>query len=362
MSMTYGQKVKMTVFGQSHSEEIGVIIEGLPKGIKIDFDYVKKYLSRRAPGKNAYSTPRKEADEPIFETGLNGDITTGEPLKVVIKNTNTRSNDYDNIRFLPRPGHADYTAYIKENGKNDVRGGGAFSGRMTAPIVIAGAIASSILLTKGICFGAHILSIKNESDLPFDSVNVTADELEKIKEKDFPVIDDERGRRMIQTVLSAKEQGDSVGGVVECAAVGLPAGIGSPMFDGLENLISRAVFAVPAVKGIEFGSGFEGSKIFGSENNDEFTVRDGEIKTVTNNHGGILGGISSGMPLVFRVAFKPTPSISKPQQSVNLKTKQVQTLEIKGRHDPCIVPRAVPVIEAVTAFCILDILESEEKI
>lgn len=362
MSMTYGDKIRMTVFGQSHSEEIGVIIEGLPKGILIDFDYVKEYLSRRAPGKNEYSTPRKEADEPIFETGIDGNQTTGEPIRVIIKNTNTRSKDYDNIRFLPRPSHADFTAYIKENGKNDVSGGGAFSGRMTAPIVIAGAIASSILRENGIEIGAHILSIKDENDLCFDSVNVTGEDFKSIKTKSFPVINDESGKRMIETILSAKESGDSVGGVIECAATGIPAGIGEPMFDGLENKISRAVFAVPAIKGIEFGSGFDGTRLYGSENNDEFTVKNGIIKTVTNNHGGILGGISSGMPIVFRVAFKPTPSISKPQQSVNLKTMKKETLEIKGRHDPCIVPRAVPVIEAVTAFCILDIMESEGRL
>lgn len=362
MSMTYGENIKMTVFGQSHSEEIGVVIEGLPKGTEIDFSLIKEYLSRRAPGKNEYSTPRKEADEPIFETGVSGNIATGEPLRVVIKNTNTRSSDYEKIKDLPRPGHADFTAFIKENGKNDVRGGGAFSGRMTAPIVIAGAVAVSILKKSGIEIGAHILSVKNEKDLCFDSVNVSADELNEIKKKPFPVIDDEAGKRIIDTILSAKEQGDSVGGVIECAVVGLPAGIGSPMFDGLENIISRAVFAIPAVKGIEFGSGFSGSEMTGSENNDEFTVADGNIKTVTNNHGGILGGISSGMPLVFRAAFKPTPSISKPQQSVNLKTNKVETLEIKGRHDPCIVPRAVPVIEAITAFCLLDIMKGEGRI
>ena len=360
--MTYGEKIKMTVFGQSHSEEIGVIIEGLPKNTEIDFDYIKAYLERRAPGRNAYSTPRKESDEPIFKSGLDGNITTGEPLKVVIRNTNTRAKDYDNIRLLPRPSHADYTAYVKENGKNDIRGGGAFSGRMTAPIVIAGAIASYILEKKGITFGAHILSIKDEKDIAFDSVNITADGLNEIKKKAFPVIDDEAGKRMIYTIMSAKENGDSVGGVIECAAVGLPVGLGGPMFDGLENIISKAVFAVPAVKGIEFGSGFSGSFMFGSENNDEFTVENGTIKTVTNNHGGILGGISSGMPLVFRAAVKPTPSIAKPQQSVNLETMEPETLIINGRHDPCIVPRAVPVIETVTAFCILDRLESEGKL
>jgi len=362
MSMTCGENIKMTVFGQSHSDEIGVLIDGLPKGIAVDFNLIKEYLSRRAPGKNEYSTPRKEADEPIFETGLENGITTGDTVKAVIKNTNTRSSDYEKIKALPRPGHADFTAYIKENGKNDVRGGGAFSGRMTAPIVIAGAIAASILKKNGIEIGAHILKIKDIEDSSFDFVNVGKDVLDEIKKKDFPVIDCKAGKRMIDTILSAKGQGDSVGGIIECAALGLPAGIGSPMFDGLENIISRAVFAVPAVKGIEFGSGFAGSGLFGSENNDAFTVSDGKIKTVTNNHGGILGGISSGMPLVFRVAVKPTPSISKPQQSVNLLTMKEETLEIIGRHDPCIVPRAVPVIEAITAFCLLDIMKGEGRI
>ncbi|MBE6835428.1 MAG: chorismate synthase [Ruminococcaceae bacterium] len=362
MSMTYGENVKMTVFGQSHAEKIGVIIEGLPKGTEIDFDYIKNCLSRRAPGKNAYSTPRKEADEPIFESGVENGVTTGEEIKVVIKNTNTRSSDYEKLKLVPRPGHADYTAFVKENGNYDVRGGGAFSGRMTAPLVIAGAIASSILKRRGIEIGAHILKIRDISDSSFDSVAVSEEELETVKNKEFPVIDDKTGERMIEEILGAKAEGDSVGGVIECAVVSFPAGIGSPMFDGLENVISRAVFAVPAVKGIEFGSGFSGSGMLGSENNDAFTVENGKIKTVTNNHGGILGGISSGMPLVFRVAVKPTPSISKKQQSVNLKTLESETLEITGRHDPCIVPRAVPVIEAVTAFCLYDLMRGEGKI
>jgi chorismate synthase len=360
--MTYGENIKMTVFGQSHSEEIGVIIEGIPKGTKIKIELIKDYLSRRAPGKNEYSTPRKEPDEPIFEQGIENDVTTGEAIKVVIKNTNTRSSDYETIRLLPRPGHADFTAFVKENGKNDVSGGGAFSGRMTAPLCIAGAVALSILKENGIEIGAHILKIKDVPDSSFDSVNIEAGELEEIKKKPFPVIDDKAGEDMIKTILSAKSKGDSVGGIVECAVVGLPAGIGSPMFDGLENIISKAVFAIPAVKGIEFGSGFKGSEMFGSENNDAFTVKDGKIKTVTNNHGGILGGISSGMPLVFRTAFKPTPSISLPQQSVNLETMQEETLEIKGRHDPCVVSRAVPAVEAVAAFCILDIMKGEGRI
>lgn len=362
MSMTYGETIKMTVFGESHASEIGVVIEGLPKGTEIDFDYIDSYLLRRAPGRNAYSTPRKEADRPIFESGLENGKTDGKPLRVVIKNTNTRPSDYERLKTVPRPSHADFTAYIKENGKNSVSGGGAFSGRMTAPIVIAGAICSQILLSKGIEIGAHIYKIKDIPDASFDSVNVKAEQLRAVKSRAFPVLDEKAGERMIERILEAKAQGDSVGGIVECAVVGLPAGVGSPMFDGLENLISRAVFAIPAVKGVEFGSGFEGSGLFGSENNDAFTVENGEIKTVTNSHGGILGGISSGMPIVFRAAFKPTPSIAKPQQSVNLETKETEILEIKGRHDPCIVPRAVPVVEAVTAFAITDILNSEGKL
>lgn len=359
MSMTYGKRIKMTVFGQSHSEEIGVTIEGLRKGIRLDEDYIRSYLLRRAPGRNAYSTPRKEADEPIFVSGVENSVTTGEPLTAVIRNTNTKSSDYDKLRLVPRPSHADFAAYIKENGKNDVRGGGSFSGRMTAPIVLAGAIASLVLREKGIEIGAHISKIRTVWDRKLDEVNVTGEQLTEIKKKDFPVIDDEKGHQMIEQILSAKRDGDSVGGIIECAVTGLKAGIGEPMFDGLENIISKAVFAVPAVKGIEFGSGFAGTELFGSENNDPFTVKNGEIKTTTNNHGGILGGISSGMPLIFRVAIKPTPSIAKPQQSVNLETKTTETLEIGGRHDPCIVPRAVPVIETITAFALLDEMESE---
>lgn len=360
MSMTYGNRIKMTVFGQSHSDAIGVTIEGLPSGIKLDMDFINAFLKRRAPGQNAYSTPRKEEDKPVFISGVVDGKTVGSPVTAIIENKNTKSSDYEKLRNLPRPSHADFTAFIKENGKNDIRGGGSFSGRMTAPLVIAGAIAMQILNEKGIFIGAHIDRIHGIFDDRFSDINVSKTDFFNVQSKSFPVINDEKGREMIDEILKAKAEKDSVGGVIECAVTGLNAGTGEPMFDGLENIISRAIFAIPAVKGIEFGNGFECADLFGSENNDEFTINNKKIETVTNNHGGILGGISSGMSIVFRVAVKPTPSIGRPQKTVNLETMTKETLEIGGRHDPCIVPRAVPVVEAVTAFALLDMIESEQ--
>jgi len=359
--MSLGNTVKMTVFGQSHSEEIGVIIEGIEKNTEIDIDIIRQFLLRRAPGRNEYSSPRKEPDEPVIISGLDGNKTNGEPLKIVIRNTDKRATDYENTRFVPRPSHADYAAFVKYGKESFVSGGGFFSGRMTAPMVIAGAVACFALKKMGIEIGAHIYSIADIHDKAFDSVNVSPNELIKIRSKTFPVTDDSAGEKMREAIISAKRQGDSLGGVVECAVSNLPAGIGSPIFNGIESEISRAVFSIPAVKGIEFGSGFHGSSLRGSENNDPFDIKDGKVITVTNNHGGILGGISSGMPIIFRASFKPTPSISIPQQSVNLLTHEREILTVSGRHDPCIVPRAVPVIEAVTAFVIYDMIETEKR-
>lgn len=327
MSSTYGTKIKISIFGQSHSEAIGVTIDGLPAGIAIDMEALQAFLDRRAPGQSRYTTQRKEADRPEFLSGLTGNVTCGAPVTAIIRNTNVRSADYDNIRDIPRPGHADYTAHVKYGGFEDVRGGGHFSGRLTAPLCIAGGIIKQILKTKDIELHAEIKEIGGDAEDPFSAID------------------------------RAREKGDSVGGIIECTVTGLPAGLGEPMFDGLENKIAQAVFAIPAVKGIEFGRGFEAARILGSQNNDEFYYDDKEqVKTRTNNHGGILGGISSGMPVIFQVAIKPTPSISVPQKSVSFSERQEAELRIKGRHDPCIVPRAVPCIEAAAAIAVYDLM------
>lgn len=357
MSSTYGNKVKISIFGQSHSEAIGVVIDGIPAGIKIDFDKVYSFMERRSPGRYIYSTQRKEKDMPNILSGIVDNITCGAPICAYISNTDTRSKDYDKLKDIPRPGHADYTAYIKYNGANDIRGGGHFSGRLTAPLCFAGSICIQILEQRGINIGAHILKIKDVYDLYFDPVNIDIDSLLEVKSKEFPTIDDKSGERMKEAIDNARRDLDSVGGIIECAAIGLPVGIGEPIFDGIENNIAKIVFGIPAVKGIEFGIGFKATDLKGSENNDSFYYNSCcNVKTYTNNHGGILGGISSGMPLIFRVAFKPTPSIAKSQKSINLSEKKDTSLEITGRHDPCIVPRAVPVVEACCAIALLDLI------
>lgn len=353
-----GDKFKVTVFGQSHSAEIGATIEGLPVGFCPDVERVYAFMERRAPGRDRFSTKRKEADIPEIVSGLVDGKACGSPLTAVIKNSDQRSGDYENLKLVPRPGHADYTAYVKYDGNNDIRGGGQFSGRMTAPLCFAGALALQILEEKGINIGAHIESIYNVKDDRFMPCDVNKESLDAIKAKDFPVINDFVRIKMEAEIDRARVNGDSVGGVIECAITGMPVGVGGPLFGGIEGEMSKNIFAVPAVKGIEFGAGFSATGMFGSENNDEFYYDGDKVKTKTNNSGGILGGISNGMPIIFRVAIKPTPSISKEQKSINLKTKESENLVVKGRHDPCIVKRAVPVIEAVAAITILNMMES----
>lgn len=354
-----GNRFKVTVFGQSHSAEIGATVEGLPAGFKPDMEKVYAFMERRAPGRDRFSTPRKEADMPEIVSGIVDGVSCGAPLTAIIKNQNQKSGDYEKLKQVPRPGHADYTAYMKYGGNNDIRGGGQFSGRMTAPLCFAGALAIQILEEKGIYIGAHIESVHGVCDNRFSATDVTKVELDAVKEKDFPVICDDIREKMEAEIDRARENLDSVGGVIECAVTGLPVGVGGPLFGGIEGAISKDIFAVPAVKGIEFGAGFGVSTMRGSENNDSFYFDGDTVKTKTNNAGGILGGISNGMPVIFRVAIKPTPSISKEQETVNLKTKTAEKLVVGGRHDPCILKRAVPVIEAVTAICILNMLEND---
>ena len=353
-SILTGKNIRISVFGQSHSKAIGAVIDGLPAGFRIDNDKVKSFTDRRAPGRAKFATARKEADTAVVLSGLVDGVTCGAPLGMLIENADTRSGDYENLRRVPRPAHADYAAAVKYNGFQDVAGGGHFSGRLTAPLCYAGAICLQILEQRGVQIKAHIASVGDIADTPFDPVEIPNVD---IAAKAFPVLSDEQGAKMQAEIERARMACDSVGGVIECAVTGLPAGLGEPMFDGVENQLAKNLFAVPAVKGLEFGSGFAGTRLRGSQNNDAFTVdADGQIRTETNNHGGILGGITSGMPILFRVAVKPTPSIAQPQKSVNLDTKASEELVIRGRHDPCIVPRAVPVFEAVAAAVLLDFL------
>ena len=349
MSSIYnGAVLRLSVFGQSHAEAVGMTLEGLPAGLPVDPDALQSFLNRRAPGRNDWSTSRREEDCPEFLCGLKDGKTCGAPLTAIIRNRNTRSSDYEQLRCLPRPGHADYTAQLRYGGFQDVAGGGHFSGRLTAPLCIAGGILLQLLKAKGIRVEARIRAIAGiRDDSPFT---------ESVAEKDFPTVSDEAGEQMKAAIQAARAEGDSVGGIVECVIRGVPGGLGSPMFDGVENRIARLAFAIPAVKGIEFGSGFQAAAMRGSENNDPYIVEDGHVVTCTNHAGGILGGITTGMPVVFRVAVKPTPSIASPQQTVNLDTMQPETLRIGGRHDPCIVPRAVPVVEAVAAIAVADLI------
>ncbi len=348
MGSSYGENIRLTIFGQSHSPAIGMTLDGIPAGHIIDMERLKCFMARRAPGNSELSTPRKEADEPEFLSGIKDNTTCGAPITAIIRNNNTRSSDYDELKARPRPGHADYTAQVKYYGAQDHAGGGHFSGRLTAPLCIAGGIALQLLDDEGIHVWSRIYSIggiKDNGELETD-----------ISDKPFPTVDDEKAGLMKARILKAKEELDSVGGVVECKLTGLPAGLGDPMFMGMENRIAQIVFGIPAVKGLEFGSGFAAADMTGSENNDAFCINDGRIETLTNNCGGILGGITDGMPLVFRAAFKPTPSIGKEQRTVNLEKMEEVSLSVKGRHDPCIVPRAVPVVEAAAALAIYDAL------
>lgn len=368
MSSNFGNKIKFSVFGQSHGRAIGILIDGLPAGEKIDLKELDKFLERRRPGKNALSTQRKEADKPIFLSGVKNIeneneylITCGAPLCAIIENSDAHSGDYKEILDKPRPGHADYTAFIKWHGEADMRGGGHFSGRLTAPLCVAGGIAKQILARKNIYIGAHlaeVAGVRDDNFFNFNLNNLNFDLFNKIAGKNFPVINDEAGEKMQNEILKAAGEGDSVGGIIECAAVNVPAGLGEPMFDGVENQLAKILFGIPAVKGVEFGAGFNASRMRGSENNDEFKINKdlNKIITLTNNSGGILGGITNGMPIIFNVAIKPTPSISKLQKTISLSKRENTELIIKGRHDPCVAHRAVPVIEAVTACVLLDML------
>ncbi len=352
MSSSFNGNIKFTIFGQSHSPAIGVTVEGLPAGFEPDMSELARFMQRRAPGRNEFSTPRSEADVPEFISGLFDGRLCGTPLTAIIKNTNTRSGDYSELKYKPRPGHADFTAGERYNDAQDYTGGGHFSGRLTAPLCIVGGLCLQLLKAEGITVITRIAELGGVAD---------KGEICSTAGKPFPVVDDECGEKMKTAILSAKENGDSIGGVIECAVLGCPAGVGDPMFGGMENRISTLVFGIPAIKGIEFGAGFGAAKMLGSENNDPFAVENGNIITKTNNCGGILGGITTGMPVVFRAAVKPTPSIAIEQNTVDLRTMENTKLTVHGRHDPCIVPRAVPCIEAAAAIAVYDALLEKRK-
>ena len=360
MSSTFGKNLHISVFGGSHTEAIGVVIDGLPAGETIDQDALLRQMARRAPGRDKSSTPRKESDIPRILCGLLDGVTTGAPLCLIIENTNIRSKDYSDLKIHPRPGHADYTAFVRYGGHNDIRGGGHFSGRLTACLVAAGGIARQILQRRGILIGAHALQIGPVFDRRFDPVSISPEELIRLSETYFALLDPEKESAMRDVIEEARMAQDSIGGIVECAVTGLPAGLGSPMFDGVENVLGAALFGVPAVKGVEFGDGFGVAALHGSENNDPFTYgEDGKVKTLTNHAGGVLGGITTGMPLVFRCAVKPTSSISRAQHTIDLSRGCDDTLSVHGRHDPCIVPRAIPVVEGVAAMSLLDMMSGQ---
>jgi len=352
MSSTYGEHLKLTIFGQSHGPAIGMTLDGIPAGQRVEPDVLQSFLNRRAPGQNDWSTPRREEDKPDFLSGLIDGYTCGAPIAAVIHNKNTRSGDYSQLKDCPRPGHADYTAHIKYGGYQDAAGGGHFSGRLTAPLCIAGGLCLQWLEAMGIQIKAHIVSIGTVEDVSFDSLTP---QLDKIRDS-FPVLSEEAELQMKALIADARSRQDSVGGIIECAVIGLSAGLGEPMFGGVESKIAQIVYGIPAVKGVEFGLGFQSTRIPGSENNDPFAYSQGNVVTISNNAGGILGGISTGMPVIFRVAIKPTPSIARPQQTISLSSGSSYVLEIQGRHDPCIVPRAVPVLEAATAIAIYDLI------
>jgi chorismate synthase len=352
MSSTYGENLKLSIFGQSHGAAIGMTLDGIPAGLPVDLEELQAFLNRRAPGQNDWSTPRREEDRPEFLSGLLDGYACGSPIAAIIRNNNTRSGDYNNLKDCPRPGHADYTAQIKYGGFQDSAGGGHFSGRLTAPLCIAGGLCKQWLAERGIQIGAHISIIAGNYDEHFDDIHP---ELNQVR-KDFPVLTEEAAIAMKQAITEARADGDSVGGEIECAITGLPAGVGEPMFGGIESRIAQIIYGIPAVKYLEFGGGLAAAYEFGSSFNDPFIVENENFRTETNNAGGILGGISNGMPVIFRVGIKPTPSISKPQQSISLNGMNEVMLEVKGRHDPCIVPRAVPVVEAAAAIAIFDLI------
>lgn len=362
MAANFGKNYKISLFGESHGVALGVNIDGIPAGTKLDLEFIKEEMKRRAPGKSKLTTPRIEKDEFEILSGFFNGVTTGTPLAMIVRNNDQRSKDYSELKKKPRPGHADWSGINRYDGYNDIRGSGHFSGRITASIVFAGAIAKQLLQEKGILIGAHIKSLKDIKDRDFEEKDINLKKINKLRKMVLPTLSENIAIEMENVIMKAREEGDSLGGIVEIMVKGMKAGIGDPFFESIESEISRMMFSIPSVKGVEFGAGFDITRMTGYEANDEmYFDENGEIKSYTNNNGGIIGGITTGMPINFCVAIKPTASISKAQKTVNLETKKNDILEVKGRHDPVIVPRAIVVLEAATAIVILDrIMESKK--
>lgn len=349
--------MRYSIFGESHGPAIGVVLEQVPPGLVLDREAISKEMARRAPGKSPLSTARKEADVPEILSGVFNGKTTGTPLCAIIHNSDHHSKDYAKTRFLARPSHGDYTGFVRYQGCNDYRGGGHFSGRLTAPLVFAGAVAKQLLAQRGITVGAHISQIGTVKDKSFADTQLTPTLFQTLSEKAFPTVDDQAGAAMQAEILQAREELDSIGGAIQCAVLGLPVGVGSPDLGcNVEGVLAQHLFAVPAVKGISFGAGFAFASMRGSAANDPFYMDGGQVKTRTNHSGGVNGGISNGMPVLFQVAIRPTPSIGQEQNTINFSTMEDAKLTIQGRHDPCIVHRAVPVIEAAAALAICELL------
>ncbi len=355
MSSTYGENLKLSIFGQSHGKAIGMVMDGIPAGLAVDENALADFMARRMPGSSTYVTARKEPDKVVFLSGIVDGCTCGAPIAAVIENADNQTSDYAALKNTPRPGHADFTAQVKYHGFQDAAGGGHFSGRLTAPLCVAGGLCKQWLEEMGVSVGAHIIQVGNAHGRYFNPINPQLDQIGQL----FPTLCVESSEAFQQVITQAKKDGDSVGGKIECAVTGVPAGLGDPMFGGVENRIAQAVYAIPAVKAVGFGCGEGFASLYGSESNDAFTMHDGRMATETNHCGGILGGITTGMPVIFDVTFKPTPSVAKPQKTVDLRSGEAVTVEINGRHDPCIALRAVPVVEAAAAIAIYDmILES----
>lgn len=359
MQSEWGHVLRVTVFGASHEPELGVRIEHLPKGLSIDTQALQAFLNRRASDGGVGKTARREPDRIVIRSGLSDGRTDGTPFVAVIENKNIDSAPYDAYRDVPRPSHIDYPARLRFGEDVDLRGGGHFSGRMTAAYCIAGGIAKQQLERRGVAIAAHLRSVGDVSDVPFDSVHPDPTVLKAVSEKPFPVLDDARGAQMREKIQAVQAQDDSIGGVIECIVTGFPKGVGSPLFCGIDSRLSELLFAVPAMRGVAFGSGFDAANMTGSLHNDPYVLENGTVRTETNFHGGLIGGISTGMPIVFSAAIKPASGIALPQRTLNLKTGEQTELTVRGRHDACIAVRAVPVIEAVAALAMYDILLEE---
>lgn len=362
MISNYGNKVRITISGESHGPTIEAILSGIPAGEKIDLNEIDVQMSRRAPGRDNTSTPRKESDKPKFISGIVDGVTNGEDIHIVIENSNTHSSDYDDLKFTPRPNHADYPAHVKYNGEADMRGSGHFSGRLTAPLTAAGAVCRQVLKKRGITIGGHVYNIGDVFDIAFNGVSIDENTLNDLSSRYFSTLSADAEKDMREYILDAANDGDSIGGSVEVAVTGMPVGIGNHMFGGVENIISSVVYGVPAVKGVSFGAGFDFAFLRGSEANDPYYYDNGVVKTATNNCGGIVGGMTTGMPIIVKAALKPTPSIFKEQNTVNLQSGEDTILKVHGRHDPCIVPRALPAVEAAVAIAITMLLAEDNAL